>query len=44
MDEDEQACQHFDAGRFQKISDRYEETHPDTHLLRVQTAFLQFPG
>ncbi len=43
MDEDEQACQDFDAGRWQKVLDRYEETHPDTHLLRVQAAFLQFP-
>ncbi|MFF0450864.1 hypothetical protein ACFYT4_31540 [Streptomyces sp. NPDC004609] len=43
MDEDEQACRDFEAGRYQKVLDRYEETHPDTHLLRVQTAFLQYP-
>lgn len=43
MDEDEQARQDFEGGRWQKVVDRYEETSPDTHLLRVQTAFLQFP-
>ncbi|MEH6375882.1 hypothetical protein V7793_16320 [Streptomyces sp. KLMMK] len=43
MDEDEQACRDFNAGRWQKVLDRYEESHPDTHLLRVQAAFLQFP-
>jgi hypothetical protein len=40
MDEDEAARQHFEAGRYQKVLDRYEATHPETHLLRVQTAFL----
>ncbi|MEH6376236.1 hypothetical protein V7793_18190 [Streptomyces sp. KLMMK] len=44
MDEDEQALQDFGNRRWQKVLDRYEETHPDTHLLRVQSAFLQFPG
>jgi hypothetical protein len=31
----------FDAGLYQQVLDLYEDTHPDTHLLRVQTAFLQ---
>ncbi|MEH6374157.1 hypothetical protein V7793_07425 [Streptomyces sp. KLMMK] len=44
MDENEQASQDFENRRWQKVLDRYEETHPDTHLLRVQTAFLQSPG
>ncbi|MEV5242583.1 hypothetical protein AB0K89_26275 [Streptomyces cinnamoneus] len=44
LDEDEQALKDFEAGRWQKVLDRYEDTSPDTHLLRVQAAFLQFPG
>lgn len=44
MDEDEQARRDYEGGRWQKVMDRYEETHPDTHLLCVQPAFLQFPG
>ncbi|MFF3350709.1 hypothetical protein [Streptomyces sp. NPDC002779] len=43
LDEHGQACEDFEAGRYQKVMDRYEETSPDTHLLRVQMAFLQFP-
>ncbi|MFD3757975.1 hypothetical protein [Streptomyces sp. NPDC058622] len=43
MEEDDRAVRDFDAGRHQKVMDRYEATHPDTHLLRVQTAFLQPP-
>jgi hypothetical protein len=31
----------YDTGHFQSILDRYEATHPDAHLLRVQAAFLQ---
>jgi hypothetical protein len=42
MDEDEQACALFTAGRYEKVMERYEETHPETHLLRAQAAFLQF--
>jgi hypothetical protein len=41
MDEDARACELFAAGRYEKVMARYEETHPDTHLLRVQAAFLQ---
>lgn len=43
MDADDQARRDYDDGRWQKVLDAYEETHPDTHLLRVQNAFLQFP-
>ncbi|GAA2725406.1 MULTISPECIES: hypothetical protein [Streptomyces] len=43
MGEDEQALQDFGALRRQKVLDRYGDTSPDTHLLRAQTAFLQFP-
>ncbi|MEV4442561.1 hypothetical protein AB0K09_26840 [Streptomyces sp. NPDC049577] len=43
LDEDEQAREDFAAGRWQQVLDRYEDTSPDTHLLRVQTAFLKFP-
>ncbi|MGV9350168.1 hypothetical protein ACWDSD_36435 [Streptomyces spiralis] len=43
LDEDDQACRDFEADCYQKVLDRYEETHPETHLLRVQTAFLQLP-
>ncbi|MFC1428506.1 hypothetical protein ACEZCY_35630 [Streptacidiphilus sp. N1-12] len=31
----------FEAGRYQEVLDFYEATHPETHLLRVQAAFLQ---
>ncbi|MET9519976.1 hypothetical protein [Streptomyces sp. NPDC002994] len=41
MDEDEQATELFATGRFEQVLQRYEETHPETHLLRVQAAFLQ---
>ncbi|MBV8996974.1 MAG: hypothetical protein JO287_25480 [Pseudonocardiales bacterium] len=41
MDEDIQARTLFAAGRFEKVLERYEQTHPDTHLLRVHSAFLQ---
>ncbi|OEJ56740.1 hypothetical protein BGM19_00365 [Streptomyces agglomeratus] len=41
MDEDEQATQLFAAGRYEQVMQRYEDTHPETHLLRVQVAFLQ---
>ncbi|MFC9931897.1 hypothetical protein [Streptomyces sp. NPDC127190] len=43
LDSDERACEDFEASRYQKVLDLYEESHPDTHLLRVQAAFLQFP-
>ncbi len=41
LDEDETARALFAAGRYAKVLDRYEETSPETHLLRVQAAFLQ---
>ncbi|MEC4576263.1 hypothetical protein [Streptomyces virginiae] len=44
MDEDEDARRHNQTGRWQKVIGRYEATHPETHLLRVQTAFLQLPA
>jgi hypothetical protein len=42
MDEDVEAKELFAAGKFAKVMERYEQTHPETHLLRVQAAFLQF--
>ena len=41
LEEDPHAAQLFHDGRYQAVLDRYEQTHPDTHLLRVQAAFLQ---
>ncbi|WP_060180728.1 hypothetical protein [Streptomyces sp. IMTB 1903] len=41
MGEDDQARSDFGRGHWQKVLDRYEATHPETHLLRIQTAFLQ---
>ncbi|MBT2492258.1 hypothetical protein J7E96_27850 [Streptomyces sp. ISL-96] len=43
MDEDEQATGLFAADRYEQVLQRYEDTHPETHLLRVQAAFLQTP-
>lgn len=43
LDEDDQARKAFHAGRYQQILDRYEETSPEAHVLRVRAAFLQFP-
>ncbi|MCG8970279.1 hypothetical protein [Streptomyces sp. CL12-4] len=43
-EKEEQARRHYEAGRYQKVLDLYEEASPETHLLRVQAAFLQFPG
>ncbi|WP_285439158.1 hypothetical protein [Streptomyces sp. ISL-99] len=31
----------FAAGHYEQVMNRYEETHPETHRLRVQAAFLQ---
>ena len=42
LDEDTQAVSLFAKGRYERVLERYEDTHPDTHLLRVQPAFLQF--
>jgi hypothetical protein len=41
LDEDAQAAMLFAKGSYEKVLERYEHTHPDTHLLRVQPAFLQ---
>lgn len=43
LDEDAQAVRLFAKGRYERVLERNEDTHPDTHLLRVQAAFLQFP-
>lgn len=41
LDEDPNAAALFTAGRYAEVLERYEQTHPDTHILRVQAAFLQ---
>lgn len=41
LDEDPRAVELFETGRYQQVLDAYEARHPDTHLLRVQPAFLQ---
>jgi hypothetical protein len=41
LHEDAKARALFAAGRFRAVLERYEATHPSTHLLRVQAAFLQ---
>ncbi|MDN5751649.1 MAG: hypothetical protein L0H64_24655 [Pseudonocardia sp.] len=41
LDEDPQARALFVAANWVAVLDRYEQTHPLTHLLRVQAAFLQ---
>lgn len=40
LDEDPKAADLFQRGRYQAVLDRYEELNPETHLLRVQPAFL----
>ena len=40
LEDDPRAVALFDRGRYQAVLDRYEQTNPDTHLLRVQAAFL----
>lgn len=40
LDEDPEVRQMYAGRRFQAILDRYEATHPDGFLLRVQAAFL----
>lgn len=44
LDEDQHAVALFIAGRYADVLQRYEQTHPDTHLLRVQAAILQPDG
>jgi hypothetical protein len=41
LDEDAQARTLFESGKYEKVLERYEQTSPDYHLLRVQPAFLQ---
>jgi hypothetical protein len=41
LEDDPQAIASFERGRYQAVLDRYERLTPDTHLLRVQPAFLQ---
>ncbi|MER5890433.1 ATP-binding protein [Streptomyces sp. NPDC001941] len=41
LDEDPDARRLYAAGAFEQVLQRYEDTHPDTHLLRVQAAFLE---
>ncbi|MGW0314118.1 hypothetical protein [Streptomyces flavidovirens] len=41
MDEDEQATDLFAGGRYDQVPQRCDDTHPETHLLRVHAAFLQ---
>ena len=38
---DPQATRLFAAGRYAEVLERYEQTQPDTHVLRVQAAYLQ---
>lgn len=42
LDEDPKARALFAAGRYEKLMELYEQSHPDTHVLCVQPAFLQF--
>ncbi|WP_298800460.1 hypothetical protein [uncultured Pseudonocardia sp.] len=41
LDEDPEARAMFAAGRYTAVLARYEHTHPEGFLLRVQAAFLQ---
>ena len=41
LEDDPQASALFERGRHQAVLERYERLNPDTHLLRVQPAFLQ---
>lgn len=41
LNEDTYAVTLYDAGKFTRLLEYYEQTHPDTHLPRVQPAFLQ---
>lgn len=41
LDDDPAAVKMFAAGRCADVLRRYEPTHPESHLLRVQAAFLQ---
>ncbi|MDT2007175.1 hypothetical protein FXW78_26355 [Rhodococcus opacus] len=41
MDEDPKSRELFAARRWAAVMERYEQQHPEGHLLRVQAAFLQ---
>lgn len=41
MDEDRRARTLFATGAYQELLEHYEGNNPDTHLLRVQSTFLQ---
>jgi hypothetical protein len=41
LDEDDHAVRLFETGKYAKLLDYYEQTRPETHILRVQPAFLQ---
>ena len=41
LDEDPSAVELFADGRYPDVLQHYETTHPESHLLRVQAAFLQ---
>lgn len=41
LDEDEHAVALYRASQYAQLLEYYEQTHPETHLLRVQPAFLQ---
>src|SRR5882757_7129334 len=41
LDDDPTARTMYAKGKYEQVMARYEETHPQTHLLRVQAAFLQ---
>jgi hypothetical protein len=43
LEEDAEACELFTRQRYEQALQRYEDTHPETHLLRVQAAFFQVP-
>lgn len=40
LDEDPAACVRYKSGRYQAVLERYEATHPEGFLLRVQAAFF----
>jgi hypothetical protein len=41
LDEDDHAVRLFETGKYVKLLDYYEQTRPETHVLRVHPAFLQ---
>lgn len=41
LEDDPKSSALFERGRYQAVLEWYEKLNPDTHLLRVQPAFLQ---